>query len=265
MKRSVLLVDDFAAWAEDASSALEKAGDFVVTIAERGTDAASLAQRQLFDFVVVDAKLDYRGVQFGGIRLADDLKPRYGIESIVVISQFHAMEFMKQQNSVFPFHAKPKAGESTLRWAKDLAKKLAIMKESQYAFVAMPFNREMDKFYAESIKMSVIAGGLNCLRADELPYNKGLAERIIELVSNCKLLISVADGANPNAYYETGIADAQDKQVVLVVKNIDHLRSDLRHRFAVLYEDTPSGHVDFQSRITNHIEQLRMDGPIGIG
>ena len=44
--------------------------------------------KQLFDMVIIDAKLDFKGMEFGGLRLADELRPRYGSQSILVVSRF---------------------------------------------------------------------------------------------------------------------------------------------------------------------------------
>src|SRR5262249_35724839 len=223
---SVLLLDDNADLVELYKAQIEQAGPFRVTGESDGRRARALAERQLFDFLVIDAKLNYKGVEFGGLRLADDLHPRYGTNSILVISRFITAELMHDHGAYYDFIAKGRE-ERGNSFGTALCARLHQMRERQYVFVAMPFDEKFRPIY-QRIKEGITDCSLNCVRADEVVHNRGIHEVMFELVRKSKLVVFVADGGNCNAYYEAGFADAMRKEVIVVASSLDELKFDVQ-------------------------------------
>jgi hypothetical protein len=64
----------------------------------------------LFDILVIDAKIDYRGTRCGGLLLANELMPRYGAHSIIVTSQYVTALQLELFGLDAPFIIKPQRG-----------------------------------------------------------------------------------------------------------------------------------------------------------
>jgi hypothetical protein len=216
-----------------------------------------MAQRQLFDLLVIDAKLEYRGFEFGGLRLADDLRSRYGANSTIIISRF--ISASDPQVSELSCEFMDKGIATQANWfERGLSLKLVQMQRQQYAFVAMPYGAETTRLYRH-IRQGVIAAGLRCVRVDKIPHTRSIQEFVFELVQKSKLVIFVADGGNPNAYYEAGFADAMHKEVIVVSRSTEELRFDLRNRNAIIYGDNPK---TLESKIKSRIAAIRFRVPV---
>ncbi len=240
MEWKVLLLDDNADLAYLYKRQIQRRSRFRVTVQTEGTAARLLAERQLFDIVVIDAKLDYRGLEFGGLRLADELHPRYGSNSILVISRFITAELMRERSPGYDFMPKP-SEERLKSFDLDLCRKMSSMRSQQYVFVAMPFTRNLEGMYSKYIRPTIKEYGFNCVRADEVAHRKGIQSTTRELIRKSKLSLVVADGRNPNVYYEAGLADGMGKDVLLVAQAAEDLAINISNRKAVFYGTRPSG------------------------
>lgn len=229
----VLLLDDNADLGRYYKKQIEKIGGFHVTAETDSRRARSLAERQLFDIVVIDAKLNYRGFEFGGLRLAEDLRPRYGANSIIVISRYITADLARVHGIDYEFMEKhsENTGKS---FERALCRKLRDMRRHQYVFVAMPFVKALLPIYKQ-IKVGIISAGFKCVRVDEVAHTRSIQQVVFELVEKSKLVVFLADGANPNAYYEAGFADAMHKEVVIIAKSLDELKFDIRNRQTLIY------------------------------
>jgi CheY-like chemotaxis protein len=253
---SVLLLDDNPDLVALYKEQLEELGPFKVTTETDSQRAKNLADRQLFDVVVIDAKLDYRGVEFGGLRLADDLRLRYGNHSLLIISRFITAELMKVHGACFDFVEKS-SGEGT-QFCGNLAKRLQKMRQRQYVFVAMPFADQLRDLYRNHIKTGVTGAGYQCVRVDEVSHNRPIQDVIFEMVEKSKLVVFVADGASANAYYEAGFADAMRKEVVIVAKTQAELKFDVANRHTLTYD----GNLETLTfRLCEKICALRLTSP----
>jgi hypothetical protein len=216
------------------------------------------AYRQLFDIIVIDAKLEYRGVEFGGIRLAEDLRWRYGRNSIIVISQYITSELMVNHGSNFEFVDKQNSGEG---FAKSLAAKILMLRNRQYIFVAMPFATDVTDLYQRRVRPGIEAAGFRALRIDEVAHNKSIQRLIFETIEKAKAVVLVADNANPNAYYEAGFADAMQKEVLIVAKSVEELKFDVADRHTIFYGNRPSV---VAPRIAEKLWRLRSEAPVDL-
>lgn len=250
---SVLLLDDNPDLVRMYKQQLERLGPFRVTPETDGRRAFLVAQRQLFDVLVVDAKLDYRGVEFGGLRLADELRPRYGTNAILIISRFITADLMREYGADYEFVEKG--------GLECVCRKICEMWKRQYVFVAMPFGGDIDRIYRAHIKKGVQQAGLKCVRVDEIPHTRPIPEVVFEAVEKSKLVVLVADGANANAYYEAGFADAMRKEVVIVARSVQELKFDVAQRHTIFYGDRP---CSLEKTLTRKISLLRLAKPVVI-
>jgi CheY-like chemotaxis protein len=255
---SVLLLDDNPDLVELHEAQIEQANSrFRVTAETDGRRARALAERQLFEFLVIDAKLNYKGVEFGGLRLADDLHARYGTNSILVISRFITAELMHDRGAYYDFIAKGGEERGSVFGAVLLGR-LQQMRERQYVFVAMPFDKKFRQVY-QRIKEGVTDCGLSCIRADEVVHTRAVYEGMLELVRKSKLVVFVADGGNCNAYYEAGFADAMHKEVFIVASSLDELKFDVRHRHTLIYGTKPAS---LRGELKKKLLALRHSAPV---
>jgi CheY-like chemotaxis protein len=231
----LLLVDDNPALVAIYKKRLEGTYKFNVTIECNGQAACEKARRQLFDIIVIDAKLDYRGEQLGGLKLADDLRPRYGANAILVISRFITKEELVIRGSNHAFIDKNEALID--RFIRSLGAKVEEMRLKQFAFVAMPFSSVYKSLYKNHIKPGIETCGLKCVRIDELSHTRNINDIVFEYVDKSKLIVFLAEGGNPNAYYEAGFGDAMRKEVIVIVKTFEDLPFDIRNRSAIAYGD----------------------------
>lgn len=256
---SVLLLDDDGPVVDSYCSSLEAEGCFSVTTETNGFRAYELAMRQLFDFVVIDAKLNYRGLEFGGVRLADDLRPRFGSNSLIVMSRYaDRVSRLLGESDPHQFLEKPDGSGATVGML--LHEKMKKMKERQFAFVAMPFAEHKSQIYTELIKPAVEKAGFTSRRTDQISYTSSIPDMILSLVRDSKFVVFVAEGGNPNAYYEAGFADALRKDVIILAEDISSLQFDIRHRPTLCYRDR---HQDCERELINMITQLRHTRPVG--
>jgi hypothetical protein len=101
----------------------------------------------------------------------------------------------------------------------------------------MPFAGPSSDLYLNGIRPAIESLGLKCLRADDVSVhrNRRPREAMLEAIETSKLVVFLADGANANAYYEAGYADALRKEVVIVVETFADLKFDVRDRHAIEY------------------------------
>ena len=103
------------------------------------------------------------------------------------------------------------------------------------AFVLMPFAEELSDVYKYLISESLDAAGYEAKRADDILSQNNILGDIIEGIATSDLIVADLTGANPNVYYELGIAYALNKKVILLTQAIDELPFDLRSFRVVSY------------------------------
>lgn len=254
---SALVLDDNRELVVHYKKRMERFAGFRVSVETNSMRARALAERQLFDVLVIDAKLEYRGFEFGGLRLAEDLRRRYGSNAILIMSRYITASLAQTSEPGCEFMEKY-SGATAKAFERDLCRKLRAMRGHQFAFVAMPFGSEFLPLYRH-IRKGVTAAGLKCVRVDKIPHSRPIQEVLFELVEKSKLVVFVADGANPNAYYEAGFADAMRKEVVVVTRSADQLPFDICNRNAIVYGARPTS---LEARIRDRILAIRFSRPL---
>ena len=103
------------------------------------------------------------------------------------------------------------------------------------AFVIMPltpdFNSVFDSFYCKILE----ANGMTVERADNGQNSQAITKDIVLSIRSSDLIVADLTGANPNVYYELGLAHAMDKPVIMLAQDIDDLKFDLEAYRCLLY------------------------------
>jgi hypothetical protein len=109
-------------------------------------------------------------------------------------------------------------------------------KHEKSAFVLMPFKKELDDIYYFGIRQPLEQSGYVVQRADEIQFTGGIVERIRQSIEEADVIIAEMTDANPNVYYEVGLAHAMSKPVILITRSIENLPFDLRGMRHITYE-----------------------------
>jgi hypothetical protein len=104
--------------------------------------------------------------------------------------------------------------------------------------------------------------GLTCLRADDLYSSNVIMEDIWKLINEAKLIIADVTGKNANVFYETGLAHAIGKDVIIISQMIDDVPFDLRHLRCFIYKDSVAGFRALERQLYQALNSI--DGLIKI-
>jgi hypothetical protein len=110
-----------------------------------------------------------------------------------------------------------------------------MSKKKKNAFVLMPFGEEFSDVYEHLISGCLTDAGHAVKRADDIKSQRNILGDILEGIVQSDLVIADLTGANPNVYYELGIAHTLNKKAILLTQEIDELPFDLRSYRVVGY------------------------------
>ena len=106
--------------------------------------------------------------------------------------------------------------------------------------VMMPFAGTFDAVYT-AVKSACERLRLGTLRVDEIYGAKPIINDVFKTIEQSKLVISDLTGRNPNVLYETGLAHARNRDVIMIVQNDEDVPFDLRHIRYVRYLPNQEG------------------------
>jgi nucleoside 2-deoxyribosyltransferase len=96
-----------------------------------------------------------------------------------------------------------------------------------YAFVLMSFSDDFDDIYKPGIKAACEEVGIYCERVDETHVLGPIYDKIVNAITKADIIIADLTGRNPNVYYETGFAHAQNKVTIHLCKDVNTTLSKL--------------------------------------
>lgn len=105
-----------------------------------------------------------------------------------------------------------------------------------HVFVAMPFAAEMDDIYHYGIQGAANASGLLCERADLSAFTGDVMEWVKTRISSAKLVVADLSSANPNVYLEVGYAWGCRVPTVLLVREAQDLKFDVKGQRCLEYK-----------------------------
>lgn len=102
-------------------------------------------------------------------------------------------------------------------------------------FVIMPFSNPYDSYYKEIFIPAINGAGLKPIRSDEICSPGVITDQIQESIRQADVLVAEVTDQNANVMYELGLAHANSKPVVLIIRkkndaqNIPFDLCSLRH------------------------------------
>jgi hypothetical protein len=105
-----------------------------------------------------------------------------------------------------------------------------------HIFVAMPFVPEMDDVFHYGIQGAANAAGLLCERADLATFSGDIMQWVKDRIANAEMIVADLSSANPNVYLEVGYAWGCNIPTVLIVRDVNDLKFDVRGQRCVVYK-----------------------------
>ena len=126
--------------------------------------------------------------------------------------------------------------------------------DSTLAFILMPFSPVLAPVYEDIVKPVLQKAGLRPIRADDLFDNRPIMDEVWQNIERARLLVSDLTGRNPNVFYETGIAHAMGKEVILLTRDLNDVPFDLRHIRCIVYSDSVRGGDALRGQLSKTVE-----------
>ena len=130
-----------------------------------------------------------------------------------------------------------------------------IHQEQPVAFVIMPFTSELD-FVHKVLSEVIESFGIRCLRADEIFISRPIMGDVKEQIEKADLVIVDFTGKNPNVYYEAGLADACNKEWIVLAQSDDDLTFDVRHIRYIKYSNVMGADIKLKNNLIKALESL---------
>lgn len=123
-----------------------------------------------------------------------------------------------------------------------------------HIFVAMPFSRDMEDVFVFGIQGPINGAGYLCERVDMATFTGDILDRIKARIETATLVVADLTGANPNVYLEVGYAWGKNRPTLLLVKETDELKFDVRGQRCLAYENI----VDLAKKMQTDLAALEM-------
>lgn len=127
--------------------------------------------------------------------------------------------------------------------------------EEDLLAVMMPFAGGFQDVYA-AIREMARSKNLRCLRADDIWEHDAIIQDVVSLICRSQIVVCDCTSRNPNVFYETGIAHALGKKVVLITQRGDDIPFDLRHLRYLEYLNNNEGRAELVSRLAERVETI---------
>ncbi|MDQ2716524.1 MAG: TIR domain-containing protein [Chloroflexota bacterium] len=140
------------------------------------------------------------------------------------------------------------------RSTKD-SEKVAITSEAKpHVFVAMPFKKDMDDVFYYGIQPPVRAAGFICERVDQEAFIGDILEQVKKKIETAVVVIAELTDANPDVYLEVGYAWGKGRPTILLMKNGQELRFDVRDQRCLKYESIR----DLEESLKKEFNELKL-------
>ena len=124
------------------------------------------------------------------------------------------------------------------------------------AFIVMQFSSPYNEVYRDAIQPLVAEIGFDPLRVDEVSAPRIIINDIKNQIAEASIVIAEITEANPNVYYEVGMAHAIDKPTVLLAQRGTKLPFDVGPHRCIFYENTIPGRARLQEALKRSLESL---------
>lgn len=123
------------------------------------------------------------------------------------------------------------------------------------ASAMMPFSSGFSAVY-QAIADAAAALGMRCNRADNIWENHTIIQDVVSLIDRSRIIICDLTDRNPNVFYETGIAHALGREVILITQHADDVPFDLRHIRYIKYLNNAEGLVELKRKLEDRLKTL---------
>jgi hypothetical protein len=124
------------------------------------------------------------------------------------------------------------------------------------AFIVMQFTSPYNEVYRDAIQPLVTEIGFDPLRVDDIASPGIIISDIKNQITESSIVIADITEANPNVYYEVGMAHAIDKPTVLLAQRGTKLPFDVGPHRCIFYENTIPGRARLQEALKRSLESL---------
>jgi hypothetical protein len=121
--------------------------------------------------------------------------------------------------------------------------------------VMLPFNVAFKTVY-EAIAKAAKEVGMRCQRADDIWKHEAIIQDVVQLICTSKIVVCDLSGKNSNVFYETGIAHALGKDVVMITQAKDDIPFDLRHLRFIEYLNNGEGRSLLAAQLVARVATL---------
>ncbi len=132
------------------------------------------------------------------------------------------------------------------------------------AFVLMPFAPAFDDIYERFLRPTLAESGFDVKRADDIMNQQNILRDVIDWIVACDLIIADLTGANPNVFYEIGVAHTMNKPVILITQDRDDVPFDLRQYRILEYSRDFATIEDTKARLAQYARQF-LQGEVSFG
>lgn len=125
-----------------------------------------------------------------------------------------------------------------------------------HVFVAMPFRKEMEDVFYFGIQEPSHTADLLCERIDNEAFTGDVLEQVKQKIETAAVVIADLTGGNPNVYLEIGYAWGKGRPTILLVRDKEEVKFDVRGQRYLKYETIK----DLQSALSNELKHLKSKG-----
>ena len=128
--------------------------------------------------------------------------------------------------------------------------------EEKLVAVMMPFDAKFAPVYT-ALECAVTGLGMTCQRGDDIWEHDHIIQDVVSLISKAKVVICDLTGRNANVFYETGIAHALGRDVILIAQTASDVPFDLAAIRYIAYLSNTQGLTALAADVTRRLETLR--------
>jgi nucleoside 2-deoxyribosyltransferase len=129
------------------------------------------------------------------------------------------------------------------------------MKPPPFCFVVMPFRAELNYFYLYLQKHLQDKHGLRVERGDHNVLTKALMDKVREQIVEADVLLGDVTSANPNVFYEIGLAHAYGKPVIFLTQDDPAATPVDVRQFEFIHYDLRR-HDEFLAKLDNAVQNV---------
>lgn len=104
----------------------------------------------------------------------------------------------------------------------------------------MPFSDDFNDTYKLGIKAAAQSCNVDAKRLDDDFFVTNMVEEIYKKIDEADFIIADMTGRNPNVFYEVGYAEAKNKLILLLTKDIQDIPFDFKQKLHIEYKDVSS-------------------------